>query len=281
MKQNNSFFLELNQELQEFEDFLKKYFKNHFLKTNKKGLKDLIDSIYYSLFSSGKRFRPALVISTCKTLGIPYIKGFPLAAALELIHTASLIHDDLPSMDDDDTRRGKPSNHMMFQEDIALLAGDSLLIEPFYLLAHYQQNQELIQKVAHAASLRGMVGGQALDLRFEAKNLIKIYEMKTGALIQTCVTGCLSLTTTSYKEALSTYAYYLGQSFQLADDIEDFHSEEKSNISQIMDQKQALKKLKKWTQISLNSIENIEAPLLEKISLLNHNRISELSYVAE
>ncbi len=275
MKKNLSFLSELSQELREFEDFLEKYIEDHFLKENKQGLKELTDSIRYTLFSSCKRFRPTLAISTCKTIGIPYTKCFPLAAALELIHTASLIHDDLPAMDDDSIRRGKPSNHIAFQEDIALLAGDSLLIEPFYLLTHYQQDRELIQQVAQATSLRGMIGGQALDLRFQPQSLMKIYEMKTGALIQTGVTGCLTLTSTpyQYQKALTTYAYYLGQSFQLADDIEDFHSKEKSNISQTMDKKQALKQLEEWTQISLDSIKNMEAPLLKRIALFNQNRV--------
>ena len=272
MKKDFSFLLDLSQELKEFENFLEQYVESHLL-VDGEGLKKLKDSICYTLFSKGKRFRPALSISTCKTIGVPYKECFPLAAALELIHTASLIHDDLPMMDDDKTRRGKPSNHIVFQEDMALLAGDSLLIEPFYLLTHYQQKKELIQIVAEAASLRGMIGGQALDLNFKEQSLEKIYEMKTGALIRASVTGCLTLTSTPHHENLIRYAYYLGQSFQLADDIEDFQSKEKSNISKIMTQKQAFKKLEEWTQISLDSIKNIEIKLLKKAVLFNQKRV--------
>ena len=279
-QKNNIFFSQLSQELKDFEEFLKKYVEKHFSSkiNNQTGLKDLIDSIHYSLFSLGKRFRPALVIATCKTIGVPISKCFPLAAALEMIHTASLIHDDLPSIDNDEIRRGKPSNHMVFKEDIALLAGDSLFIEPFYLLTHYQQNLELIHQVAQASSLRGMIGGQALDLRFKPSNLMKVYEMKTGVLIQTCVTGCLTLTSHSDEKNLTSYGYYLGQSFQLADDIEDFDSQEKSNASQVMSREEALQQLKKWTQKGLDAIKNIKAPLLEDILLFNQNRVSEFSH---
>ena len=273
MEKDSSFLLDLSKELKEFESFLKHYIENHFIKQKEVGLKKLKDSVCYTLFSEGKRFRPALSISVCKAIGIPYKDCFPLAAALELIHTASLIHDDLPIMDDDKTRRGKPSNHIVFQEDMALLSGDSLLIEPFYLLAHYKQKTELIQIVAEAASARGMIGGQALDLNFQPESLEKIYEMKTGALIRASIMGCLTLASTPHHKALTRYAYYLGQSFQLADDIEDFQSKEKSNISAMMNHKQALKKLEEWTQISLDSIKNIETKLLEKAVLFNQKRV--------
>ena len=276
-QKNNNSFSQLSRELREFEEFLKIYVEKNFPSNanNPTGLKELIDSIHYSLFSLGKRFRPALVIATCKTIGVPISNCFPLAAALEMIHTASLIHDDLPTIDNDEMRRGKPSNHIVFKEDIALLAGDSLFIEPFYLLTHYQQNSKLIHQVAQASSLRGIIGGQALDLRFNPSNLTKVYEMKTGALIQTCVTGCLTLTSHPDEKNLTTYGYHLGQSFQLADDIEDFDSQEKSNISQVMNREEALKQLKKWTQKGLDAIKNIESPLLEDIILFNQNRVLE------
>ena len=130
----HSYLQDLSQEISEFELFLKNYLEQRFdEKSNpEKGLSELRKSIQYTLFSECKRFRPALAVSVCRTLGIDYKLCFPLSAGLEMIHTASLIHDDLPCMDNDSQRRGKASNHVVFNEDMALLAGDSLLIEAFF-----------------------------------------------------------------------------------------------------------------------------------------------------
>ena len=273
-----SYLQELSQEISEFELFLKNYLEKRFdEKSNpEKGLVELRKSIQYTLFSSCKRFRPALAVSVCHTLGMDYKLCFPLSAALEMIHTASLIHDDLPCMDDDSKRRGKASNHIIFNEDMALLAGDSLLIEAFVLLCHFNQKPSVIQAAALASSLSGMMGGQALDLRIskpvQESYLSKLHQMKTGALIQACVDGCLLLN--SHKEnpqQFKSFAYYLGKAFQLADDLEDFNSNEKSNMLNILGKDQALRQLDEFTQKSLKIIKG--RSLLEKAVLFNQARV--------
>jgi len=211
----------------------------------------------------------------CKTLDINYKLCFPLAVALEMIHTASLIHDDLPCMDNDSQRRGKASNHIVFGEDMALLAGDSLLIEAFVLLCQFNQKPSVIGVVASASSLSGMMGGQALDLRIQESvqkpYLNKLHQMKTGSLIQACVEGCLLLGPHEKDHLqLKSFAYYLGKAFQLADDLEDSHSNEKSNILNMLGKDQTLKQLHELTQKSLQFVKG--QPLLEKAVLFNQDR---------
>ncbi len=276
----HSYLTDLSQEISEFEFFLKDYLAKRFDENfnPEKGLLELRKSIQYTLFSSCKRFRPALAVSVCQTLGIDYKKSFPLAAGLEMIHTASLIHDDLPCMDNDSQRRGRASNHIVFEEDMALLAGDSLLIEAFVLLCHFNQKSSVIQAVAQASSFSGMMGGQALDLRIQApvqeSYLSKLHRMKTGALIQACVEGCLFLDSGKSKtitQGLKSFGCYLGEAFQLADDLEDSYSNEKSNALNVLDRDQILQRLDELTQKSLQTIKG--RPLLEKAVLFNQARV--------
>ena len=275
----HSYLQDLSQEISEFELFLKDYLAKRFdEKSNpEKGLSELRKSIQYTLFSSCKRFRPALAISVCQTLGVDYKLCFPLAAALEMIHTASLIHDDLPCMDDDSQRRGKASNHIIFNEDMALLAGDSLLIEAFVLLCHFNQKSSVIKVIASASSLSGMMGGQALDLRvqepIQESYLSKLHQMKTGTLIQACVEGCLFLGSHEEQrhQELKSFAYYLGKAFQLADDLEDSHSNEKSNMLNVLDKDQIFQQLDELTKKSLQIIKG--QSLLEKAVLFNQARV--------
>ena len=271
----------LSKELAEFENFLKDYFQKRFNQTSfqQTGLLLLRDSIQYTLFSKGKRFRPALCIGTCQALSIDYKKSFPLAAALELIHTASLIHDDLPCMDDDDRRRGKPSNHVVFSEDIALLAGDALLIDVFYLLCFFQQDSQLIYKVAKAASFSGMIGGQSLDMKTTSQAdfsyIKKLYEMKTGALISASIEGvlCLKDVTVDQKKSFQQFAYYLGLAFQLADDIADKNSDNKATtLFHCFSEEQAIRQLNEWTEKSLDALNGIKATALKKLVHFNHHR---------
>lgn len=275
----NSYLKDLFQEISEFEVFLKNYLEKRFDENShpEKGLSELRKSIQYTLFSSCKRFRPALAISVCQTLKVDYKLCFPLAAALEMIHTASLIHDDLPCMDNDLQRRGQASNHIVFNEDMALLAGDSLLIEAFVLLCHFNQKALVVKVVAEASSLSGMMGGQALDLRIQEpvqeSYLNKLHQMKTGALIQACVEGCLclDLPKEAAHQEFKSFAYYLGKAFQLADDLEDSHSNEKSNVLNVFGREKTLKELDECTQKSLQVIKG--RPLLEKAVLFNQARV--------
>lgn len=201
--------------------------------------KTLNESIRYSLMAGGKRLRPILVLAAAETLGSDYADYLPAACAMEMIHTYSLIHDDLPAMDDDDLRRGRPTNHKVYGEAIAILAGDALLTQAFEELSkpfeHVDSSKQLeaIHRVALASGSQGMVGGQAYDLFCEKKKvslneLEKIHRHKTGKLIQASLElGALLANANSEElESLSQYGQFIGLSFQIADDLLDIEGGE-------------------------------------------------------
>jgi geranylgeranyl diphosphate synthase, type II len=160
---------------------------------------ELHNAMHYSVFAGGKRIRPILCLAALEACGGDLASAMPVACALELIHTYSLIHDDLPAMDNDDFRRGKPTSHKVFGEAAAILAGDALLTEAFVLLSRFERIRltaerrlAVIQEIACAAGIAGMVGGQALDIRAEKSHpdfegLTDIHRRKTGALIVAAV----------------------------------------------------------------------------------------------
>lgn len=186
----------------------------------------LKEAILYSLKAGGKRIRPILAIAACEACGGTAKAAMPAALALEMIHTFSLIHDDLPAMDNDDLRRGLPTNHKVFGEGIAVLAGDGLLSEAFYLLAQAMNNLEVLRDIALATGPAGMVGGQVLDLEGEGvalnlERLEKIHRYKTGRLITVSVTSGAKIAGAkpAELEALKAYGERIGLAFQIADDI--------------------------------------------------------------
>lgn len=190
----------------------------------------VVEAMRYSLFSGGKRIRPVLTLAFCKLCGGNIETALPFACAIEMIQTYSLIHDDLPCMDDDDMRRGKPSNHKVFGENIALLAGDGLLTLAFETAL--SEKTENAAKAAFALAQcigdRGMVGGQCIDLKSEGKeatlSLLRDMDMgKTVALISAaCQMGCIAANATDVQlEAAKKYAEGLGMAFQIRDDILD------------------------------------------------------------
>jgi len=197
---------------------------------------EIYEAVRYSLFNGGKRIRPILCLAAAEAVGGDMASAIPVACALELIHTYSLIHDDLPAMDNDDFRRGKPACHKAFGEDIAILAGDALLTEAFVLLSRAEKVRlsgfsaekrlAVIQEIAYAAGICGMVGGQALDMlsgKFEAEEntLREIHRRKTGALIVAAVkSGAMIFNAGKDKiQSLAEYGINLGLAFQIADDI--------------------------------------------------------------
>lgn len=192
----------------------------------------------YSLSVGGKRIRPVLVLEFCSICGGDINKALPFAAALEMVHTYSLIHDDLPCMDDDDTRRGMPSCHIKFGEEYALLAGDALLTRAFGVLCQSGATSEQIVKavslLSDLAGVNGMIGGQVVDLKNEDKpctieTLVIMDSLKTGALIKcAALLGVIASggSQTEY-EAAGKYASYLGHAFQIVDDILDVIGDEK------------------------------------------------------
>lgn len=196
----------------------------------------LAQAMRYSLFSGGKRIRPILAIAACEAVEGPVNAVLPFAAAVEMIHTYSLIHDDLPAMDDDTLRRGKPTSHVVFGEGMAILAGDALLTEAFAVMGEAAAKAgplqaralQVLAEVAHAAGARGMVAGQAADMQAEnAPTDLPTVEMihirKTGALIRAAVRAgaLLGGASTHQLRRLTRYADCLGLAFQVADDILD------------------------------------------------------------
>ncbi|WP_147822274.1 polyprenyl synthetase family protein [Salidesulfovibrio onnuriiensis] len=203
----------------------------------------LLQSMEYSLLAGGKRLRPVLALSWCAMLGGDFARALPFAASLECIHTYSLIHDDLPAMDDDDLRRGKPSNHKQFDEATAILAGDGLLTEAFVLMTEAGLGQGLpadrvlraVNVLARAAGSGGMVGGQAIDMEFTGRfgqvsldELRRMHAMKTGALITAaCECGAiLSGANENDIEKAREYGRAIGVAFQIVDDVLDVVGDE-------------------------------------------------------
>lgn len=220
---------------QEYESLIQNQL-DHFVPEENVIQSALFRAMRYSLLAGGKRIRPILVLEYCGLCGGDQQSALPFACAVEMVHTYSLIHDDLPCMDDDDLRRGRPSNHVVFGEAQALLAGDSLLTMSFETMlapesvraVGAERAAEAAGILARASGAYGMAGGQAIDLEFEGKKisfdvLQKMDECKTGALIlAACRMGCvLGGADETQKKAADLYAKSIGLAFQIVDDILD------------------------------------------------------------
>ncbi|UYL10394.1 polyprenyl synthetase family protein [Bdellovibrio sp. SKB1291214] len=249
---------------------------------------ELRKSMLYSATNGGKRFRPVLSVLIAEMLGASAEKVLPFAAAVEMIHTYSLIHDDLPCMDNDDMRRGKPTNHKVFGEDFALLAGDALLTEAFLIIAkNYSENGflvgRLVQLLSEAAGIRGMVGGQAIDLRAGEKQLSQqelthLHLLKTGALIRVAVEGAAIIAGAKVQEieALKKFGEGLGVAFQVADDVLD-HGEKDQDVRSftgiigLEETKKYLEQISKNTMAELHKV-SADAAMLEYLVSFNISR---------
>jgi geranylgeranyl diphosphate synthase, type II len=195
----------------------------------------IYDAMRYSLLAGGKRLRPILCLATCELTGGTIDMAMPTACALEMIHTMSLIHDDLPAMDNDDYRRGKLTNHKVYGEDIAILAGDGLLAYAFeYLAVHTrgvapERLLKVVARLGNAVAATGLVGGQVVDLESEGvtdiniKTLNFIHSHKTGALLEASVVSGAELSSADSDslERLTQYARNIGLAFQIIDDVLD------------------------------------------------------------
>lgn len=250
----------------------------------------------YSLILGGKRIRPILTLEFCKLLGGNTNNAFNFAVAVEMIHTYSLIHDDLPCMDNDDTRRGNPACHKKFGEDTALLAGDTLLTEAFTVLSKSplstKQICDGISVLSYYAGLHGMIGGQVLDLSFEkskpdAEQLVDMYERKTsGLLIAACKLGAIASENYNDKvlENVYDYAKNLGIAFQIIDDILDYTADEellgkpvgsdeknnKTTFVTIYGIEKAKDYAKEFTKKAMASLDKLDGDKTDIINLTNY-----------
>lgn len=258
------------------ENFLSKYssvFDDNivkFIPEKNVAYSSVINAVNHSLSAGGKRIRPALLMEFCRVFGGDYSVSIPAACAIEMIHTYSLIHDDLPCMDNDDFRRGKPSCHIAFGEDIALLAGDGLQSLAFETMTKLDTDSDKIVKsvacLSKCCGIYGMVGGQVIDLESEDKQipletLVLLQQLKTGKLIEAAVKiGCI-LGGASDDETISClkYAENIGLAFQIRDDILDVIGDEKLLGKPIGSDKEE----NKTTFLSFISIEEAENKICE------------------
>jgi geranylgeranyl diphosphate synthase, type II len=216
------------------DNFISAYFKKR-IDDEAPGMLKLKEAIEYSVLAGGKRFRPVLAMLVAEALGKKSSFVLPYASAVEFIHTYSLIHDDLPCMDNDDYRRGKLTNHKVFGEATALLAGDALLTESAYIISSsYAKIPKLavaaVRELSNSAGAMGMVGGQSIDMYAKRENLSleeleHLHNLKTGELIKVAALGAAIICGANAKrqKEISSYAAKLGLAFQVKDDILDFN----------------------------------------------------------
>lgn len=290
----------------EFENILKNDIRKvdnsllSYLPDAKDGQYQVAEAMKYSLINGGKRIRPVLALEFARACGGTRNECLPLACALEYVHTYSLIHDDLPCMDNDDLRRGKPSCHKQFDEATALLAGDALLTHAFEIISEAELSDDkkvmAVSLLAQNSGVSGMIGGQIIDLLFEQgspnlKELLTVYKLKTGALISAaCLLGCISAgADSSQMAAASKFAYSLGIAFQIQDDILDITGDEKklgkpvgsdatnskktyATIAGLTKAQQDVKKLTDNAVSQLDAFEDAEFIKLLALKLVNRDR---------
>lgn len=223
---------EMKMQLKEYQQFIENYMDENCFQYDSEPQKLLFDAMRYSLLAGGKRLRPVFVFDFCRICGGNWKAAAPFAAAIEMVHTYSLIHDDLPCMDNDDYRRGRLTNHKVFGEANAVLAGDALLTAAFSYLAKAPFNAETriraVEVLANCAGELGMVGGQVLDMMSEERQcteqeVLDIQTRKTGALIKAgCLLGVLAGEgSKEHLNAAADFAQHLGLAFQIRDDMLD------------------------------------------------------------
>ncbi|QTU83499.1 polyprenyl synthetase family protein [Carnobacteriaceae bacterium zg-C25] len=232
----------------------------------------LAKAMHYSLSNGGKRVRPLLTLATVYVLGGDVKNAYPIASAIEYIHTYSLIHDDLPAMDNDDYRRGQLTSHKQFDEPTAILAGDALLTHAFGLIVGsvYTSDQKvkMIDQLVRCSGGNGMIGGQMNDIMAQGQSstleaVQHIHALKTGALLQSCVRiGAIAVNADEYiYEQLDKFAYHFGLAFQIHNDIKDITQDEaleKSTYVAILGKQGAIDALEKEKQCALDALEAIK-----------------------
>ena len=269
----------LQSRTEEYRILIQDYLKDFYAQFRQEPQQLLFEAMEYSLLSGGKRLRPIFTLEFCRMCGVDWKVAAPFAAAVEMIQTYSLIHDDLPCMDDDDLRRGRPTNHKVYGEGMAVLAGDALLTDAFLVAsgAKLRSAEDMalaIGVLAHNAGSLGMVGGQVLDICSEERVLteeevLAIQSRKTGALINaSCVLGVISAGgTEKQREAASRFACALGLAFQIRDDMLDVIGNEqelgkavgtdavKNTFVRLYGLEKCEELVRKYTNIALEALE--------------------------
>lgn len=281
-----------DQQLQTYKQFIESYLKDFYSRFSGEPQKKLFDAMQYSLFAGGKRIRPILTMEFCRMCCGDYRKAAPFAGAIEMIQTYSLIHDDLPCMDNDDFRRGIPTNHKVYGEGTAVLAGDALLTDAFMLASSATldkpENVALaIGILAHNTGSMGMVGGQMLDIDSESRELTEqevfhIHSRKTVALINaSCVLGVIAGGgNEAQMQAASQFASGLGMAFQIRDDILDVigyaaelgkpvgTDEKKNTFVRLYGLKRCDDMVTRYTQMAIDALDAFEdADFLKEMAL--------------
>lgn len=258
-----------------FEQWTKEYIAHR--KAEAKDVHSLFNAMEYSFFNGGKRFRPLLCFAVGEALGLKRENVVAFAAAVEMIHTYSLIHDDLPCMDNDSERRGLPTSHIKFSEDMALLAGDALLTEAFKVVASYYPNQcgPLVSMLSEGAGPNGMIRGQVLDLGngmpiTNLSELINLHELKTGRLIALCFQGPAHLA----NQKVSPYfelGLMAGLAFQVKDDLLDIEEEDQASFIAFLNEEGSRSHLQSLTEKIQNSLAELDLNTEYLSELINYN----------
>ena len=261
-----------------YREFIQRYLADWYARFHSEPQKPLFEAMEYSLLAGGKRLRPIFAMEFCRICGEDWKKAAPFAAAIEMIHTYSLIHDDLPCMDNDDFRRGRPTNHKVYGEAMACLAGDALLTDAFAMAATAQVEPKqlvlAIQVLSECAGSLGMVGGQVLDIMSESRELneqevIDIQSRKTGGLINAaCVLGAIAAGATEDQiAAASRFAGALGLAFQIRDDMLDVigtqeemgkgvgTDETKNTFVRLYGLEKCEELVQKWTSVAIDMVQ--------------------------
>ncbi len=274
-------FIGLEKEYQDFKKLFFEYSENYFLNIQNQCPEVLWQSMKYSFDSGGKRFRPFLSYLVAKTYSIDPKKIMSLALACEFVHTYSLIHDDLPCMDNDDFRRGQPTNHKKFGDDIALLAGDALQSQAFQCLAADAQNSaelkiQVINIFSELIGANGMIAGQVLDMKSNSETnltqLENIHRRKTGDLISVAVTGAAIFCDILDTQKLKIFSDHLGLAFQIKDDLLDGldGAQDHKSYLKILGTEKTKEKLAEYSALAADATDS---EFLKKIIQFNMSRV--------
>jgi len=248
-----------------------------FVPRGEKYTRTLHDAVNYSLMSGGKRIRPILVLAACEAVSGGFKNAIPAAAAIEMIHTYTLIHDDLPAMDDDDLRRGKPTCHRVFGEDVAILAGDLLNTLAFQVIAENYKDKAgvIISELSRSLGINGIVGGQIADLRSKGKKIgrdelefISVHKTAFLFIASVRMGAMVGGASGAVMKKLTGYATNLGLAFQVIDDIFDYTGKERSGYPAVLGTEKSMLEAKKRLDLAVNELpRGRDCHILKEIAL--------------